>query len=245
MPDRPVAARRPDVDPVGAPRRGRGRARSARHRATPSMPGVAVPVAVPELAVVEDREDLELVDGPGGRGRRRGERPAERAPAPTSPGQEETVDERSCLIHREEVDPTVVPTRPRRSRSMHWHRPWREAYLVEASVRRGRRRRTRRGDARRRPSCGSRTRRQSRGPGGARTVALGCPWPASAGDGDWRSPRGAVLGEVEGEEGDGMHGEWTPWREIGVRQLAMHAPTGGGRRAMVSRESTLRSRRRS
>ena len=38
----------------------------------------AVPVAVPQLAVGKDREDLELIDGPRGGGRCRGERPAER-----------------------------------------------------------------------------------------------------------------------------------------------------------------------
>ena len=41
------------------------------------MPGGAVPVAVPELAVTEDREDLELVDGPRGGGRRPGQRPCD------------------------------------------------------------------------------------------------------------------------------------------------------------------------
>ena len=73
------------------------------------MPGDAVPVAVPELAVGEDREDLELVGCPGGRGRRRGERPAERFGLVPGAGREDTVDEAPIRVDPEQVDPAFAP----------------------------------------------------------------------------------------------------------------------------------------
>src|SRR5438132_491160 len=77
----PVGADREHVDPVGIPRRGGRVSRERAAERLPRMPGLSVPVAVPDLAVLVKSEDLGLA----GRAPRHGgdsgtERAAERGP---------------------------------------------------------------------------------------------------------------------------------------------------------------------
>src|SRR6184192_745717 len=64
----PVGADREHVDPVGVPRRGGRVSRERAAECLPRMPGLSVPVAIPDLAVLVKSEDLGLA----GRAPRRG-----------------------------------------------------------------------------------------------------------------------------------------------------------------------------
>src|SRR4029078_1442660 len=86
----------------------------------PAVPRGAVPEAVPELAVREDREDFQLVDAPRRYPRSPDRRPAERFRRLPRALDERRVQEIPIRPDPEAVDPALAPRNrgdPRRS----WH----------------------------------------------------------------------------------------------------------------------------
>src|SRR4051812_46364189 len=73
------------------------------------MPADAVPVTVPELAVGEHREHLELIDRPGGDTGRRRRRPAERLGLGPGVAVARRVEQVAARADPEPVDPARAP----------------------------------------------------------------------------------------------------------------------------------------
>src|SRR6266576_1198680 len=114
------------------------------------MPGLAIPEAVPQGAVREDGEDLQLIDGPGRRGGGGSERAPERLRRIPGFATECTMEKGPGRIDPKEVDPVGAPGDSRRC-LVHVHLPRRGGYRGwEATARRvratvgGRRQRSRR-----------------------------------------------------------------------------------------------------
>src|SRR5205807_7087722 len=111
MPDRAVDPAGVHIEPVGA-RRARRRGRRGSELATegfPLVPGTAVPVAIPQLAVVHDGEDLHLALGPGRHRGTRGQLAAEgfgRLPSAGDPG---SMPEATVRLDPEQIEPPRSP----------------------------------------------------------------------------------------------------------------------------------------
>src|SRR5689334_18955706 len=109
MPGSAITAGRPDVDPVGAPGRRRRRPRELATQRLPRMPRRAIPVTIPELAVGEDREHLQTIDAPRGRGGGGRQRSAQRLRLVPGPVMEGPVDEGAVEVGPEDVDAVLAP----------------------------------------------------------------------------------------------------------------------------------------
>src|SRR5215207_2593972 len=84
------------------------------------MPALAVPVAVPELAIPEDGEHLEPVDSPRGDARRRRRRPAERLGLQPALTIEDGMEEIALRSDPEAVDPVLAPRHGGDARGWRW-----------------------------------------------------------------------------------------------------------------------------